>query len=218
MPVLHKIKKARRRRDRYETDPKLAQAAVELLPYGLAPRNVMDAGAGTGVWGQAAKRRWGAAYVTGAELGTEPTPPCFDLYRYGDFLTMPFYEQYELVVSNPPFDLAEKFVERAYDILAPCGYLLMLLPISFLGSQGRGRGLWQRWPARHVHVLVERPSFFWYYDADGNIHSTGETDAMEYAIYIWRKDTLSAHSTPSLHWLDWSRSAENALTETRKAA
>lgn len=215
MPVLHQIKKARRRRDRYETDPRLARAAVGLLPDSLYPwGGVLDAGAGTGVWGQAAYAKYPAVCVDGVELGTEPVPNGYWGYRYGDFLTMPFYDTYDLIVSNPPFNLAEQFIARSIELLNPGGAMVFLLPVSFLGSQGRGRGLWQRHPAYEVHICVERPSFYWSYDTEGNLHSMGETDAMEYAIYIWRK---GYRGSPTLHWLDWS-SANSALAEQRKAA
>lgn len=217
MPTHYKVKKARRKRDWYETPFDLALAAFDAIEKvnGLGKGqlkhvqsfwSVLDAGAGTGVWGRAAISRLWDCHVTGVELGLEPPSRGYDAWRHGDFLTMPFYERYSLVMGNPPFDQAEDFVRRAYDLLVPGGIVLYLLPLSFLGSGSRGRGLWREFPHRHLDVVIDRPSF----DGHG-------TDAMEYGIYLWETNYTGLATQG---WTEWrNRSADVCTVATeRKAA
>lgn len=75
------------------------------------------------------------------------------------------------VVTNPPYSLAQEFIET----WAPCvEWSAWLLRLNFIGSQKRA--VWFRGEGRPSHVLVlpRRPSF------------TGKgTDSCEYAWFVW---------------------------------
>lgn len=74
------------------------------------------------------------------------------------------------VITNPPFSIAQKFIELSRDEVPFCAYLLRL---NFLGSQRR-REFWQTNSPSHLYTLSKRPSF------------TGKgTDATEYAWFVW---------------------------------
>ena len=82
-----------------------------------------------------------------------------------------------LIITNPPFSLAEEFIDRSLDdIMSLFGGLtvIMLLRINFLGSQKR-RKWWQGKEPTHLFVLSKRPSF----------NGDGKTDATEYAWFCW---------------------------------
>lgn len=78
-----------------------------------------------------------------------------------------------VVLTNPPFSLAQEMVERALAEVAPGGTVAMLLRLGFLASQGRA-ALHRRAPA-DVFVLPMRPSFT----------EDGQTDQSEYAWFVW---------------------------------
>lgn len=89
-----------------------------------------------------------------------------------DFLTEDFQPscRYDFVLTNPPFSLAQEFIERSLEI-ANC--VIMLLRINFLASSRR-KEFWKRNPPTAIHVLTKRPSF------------TGNgTDATDYAWFVW---------------------------------
>lgn len=76
----------------------------------------------------------------------------------------------DLILTNPPFSLAQEFIEKAISV-APT--VIMLLRINFLGSIKR-HDFWQKYPPTALHVLSKRPSF------------TGKgTDATDYAWFVW---------------------------------
>lgn len=82
----------------------------------------------------------------------------------------------DLIFTNPPFTLAQEFVEHS---LAKANTVIMLMRINFLGSKARHEW-WKKNPPSSLFVLSTRPSF------------TGKgTDATEYAWYVWDKtDTI----------------------------
>jgi len=90
-----------------------------------------------------------------------------------DFLAMPrVASPFDLIIGNPPFSLAQKFVEASLAVLAPGGTCAMLLRLAFLESSKR-----RRFHMAHpceVNVLPRRPSF------------TGVgTDSAAYAWFVW---------------------------------
>jgi len=81
-------------------------------------------------------------------------------------------EDVDLIFTNPPFSLAQEFIEHSIE-RAQC--VVMLLRINFLGSKKR-YDFWQKNSPDAMYVLSKRPSF------------TGKgTDATEYAWFVWQK-------------------------------
>ena len=77
----------------------------------------------------------------------------------------------QAIVTNPPYALAQEFVQRAAD-QCPSAIRAFLLRLNFLGSAKRAG--WLRASMPDVYVLPRRPSF------------TGKgTDATEYAWMVW---------------------------------
>ena len=93
--------------------------------------------------------------------------------QIGDALESPWQlrpELLTLVITNPPYALAEAFLARALEASTS---VALLLRLDFLGSERRS-GLFRRVPP-DIHVLPNRPSFV-----------AGRTDASEYAWFVWR--------------------------------
>ena len=80
-------------------------------------------------------------------------------------------EETDLIFTNPPFSIAQEFIEHSLP-RAKC--VVMLLRINFLGSKKR-YDFWKKHPLDALYVLSKRPSF------------TGKgTDATEYAWFVWQ--------------------------------
>lgn len=88
---------------------------------------------------------------------------------FGDYLQMDV-GSYDWIITNPPFSLAQEFVEKSINSGAN---VCMLLRLNFLGSQKRHE-FWKKYPPNKILVLSKRPSFT----------GTG-TDSQEYAWFIW---------------------------------
>lgn len=76
----------------------------------------------------------------------------------------------DLILTNPPFSLAQEFISHS---LANAACVIMLLRLNFLASIKR-YDWWKQRPPTALHVLSKRPSF------------TGSgTDATDYAWFVW---------------------------------
>jgi hypothetical protein len=80
---------------------------------------------------------------------------------------------YAVVISNPPFSLAEEFVVRALRI---GDTVAMLLRLNWLASAKRNALLTANTPS--IFVLPRRPSFT----------DDGKVDATDYAWMVWSRD------------------------------
>jgi hypothetical protein len=100
-----------------------------------------------------------------------PTPKDYaEIAKGRDYLDPKKPYLADIIITNPPFSLAQEFLEKS---LANASCTVYLLRLNFLGSQKRA-AFWQQHPPTHLFVLSRRPSF------------TGNgTDATEYAWFVW---------------------------------
>lgn len=148
---------------------------------------VLDVGAGEGPWGRILKEQYPLSTITGVEV--RPTewmqPQGYDHWRHGDFLTMPFYADYDLILGNPPYNIAEDVIRRAWSLLSDGGMMMFLLLLNFWSTQDRAVRLFRQIKPIHVAPYAKRPSFT----------GDGKTDAREYALFIWQKGNIPAMTT-----------------------
>lgn len=96
-----------------------------------------------------------------------------------DFLGLdPWHSRYNVIIGNPPYSLAQQFIDKSLDLLTPGGRLIFLLRTNFLESKKRFNW-WQDKLPNGLYVLHQRPSF------------TGKgTDATSYSWFIWEKAAI----------------------------
>lgn len=185
-------KQLRHEHDFYQTPIEHVRAAFDLLPEYTFPKAILDPGAGTGVWGQEARRRYPNIDICGFEIRDADRPDGYNLWNQrSDFLTETErrVQTWDLVIGNPPYNLAEQFIRRSMDLLVDGGYLLFLLRLNYLESQTRGYGLWREYPPCRVGVYINRPSFT----------GDGHTDPTGYMACLWQK---GYRGETTLRWLD----------------
>jgi hypothetical protein len=181
--------------DFYPTEPELARAALLRFGPTRSPCRILDAGAGTGVWGQVAKELWPTAHVTGVELQNLPHPAGYDLwYKCLDFREFQPPHMYDLIIGNPPFNgkdysppLWEQFFSHAWPMLrsskrASYASVIWLLPVDIITGIERFRRLWLKYPM-FVHApCLPRPA----HNGDGSRN----TAFREEGIAVWRKNWI----------------------------
>jgi hypothetical protein len=162
--------------DEYITEMNLVKAAI--LTYApFKSFSVLDIGAGDGRWGAVAATECGASLVTGVEIQNLPQPEAFSLwYPNQDFMAWNTTLMFDLIVSNPPYFIAEEIIRKAWDLLAYGGTMMMLLRLAFQSGVGRYNGLWSEIYPETVAVCSRRPSFY-----------GGKTNGTDYGVFIWHK-------------------------------
>ena len=117
-----------------------------------------------------------------------------DVFDYGtgyperDYLFGALPEQVDWTITNPPFRLAEQFIERA--LLTSRQGVAMIVRAAFLEGVGRYERLFSQTPPSHVLQFTERVVMH-----KGKLSANGST-ATAYAWLVWK---LGDHT--SLCWL-----------------
>jgi len=101
------------------------------------------------------------------------------LIRGCDFLkTNPTPNYHDVIITNPPFNVAQAFTEHALKIVRAGGLVIMLQRLNWLGSQKR-KPMWQKLPLAAVYVHSKRPGF--------DPQKPSKTDSTEYAHFVFCK-------------------------------
>lgn len=118
----------------------------------------------------------------------------------GDFLGHRSGKRFDLIVTNPPYKLAESIILHALEMLAPGGRAAFLLRLNFIAGGGRVELMQALRP--DVYVLPNRPGF----TAD-----FGRTDACEYAWFVFGDDVVGRLSVLDPTPVDVRRRDHGAL-------
>ena len=104
--------------------------------------------------------------------------------RVGNALDVEWPEA-DLIITNPPYSLAQEFAEKAIRSVKPGGTVALLLRLGFLESKKRIG--FHRAHGSSVYVLASRPSFT----------SNGKSDKTPYGWFLW-----GAKHSRTLYFLD----------------
>lgn len=95
-----------------------------------------------------------------------------------NYLDVDTKQKFNVIIGNPPFSLAQEFIDKSLELLSPGGRLIFLLRTNFLESKKRFQWWQDKFPTR-LYVLSSRPSF------------TGKgTDATSYSWFVWEKSQI----------------------------
>ena len=99
----------------------------------------------------------------------------------------------QIIITNPPFNLAVPIIEKALNDVADDGYVIMLLRLNFFGSKER-KSFFDKYMPEWCFVHNIRIGFTYkkyengyvLFDKNGQV-KRGSTDSIEYAHYVFRK-------------------------------
>lgn len=123
-----------------------------------------------------------------------------DLHDYGvgkpgiDFIKGKFIQIDGAIVTNPPYQLAQQFVEKALT-LSPL--VVMLLRLAFYESRRRSSIL-DRGQLARIHVFANRLPLMHRKDWTGNHASS----AMCFAWFVWERDRIGPTTIKRIFWED----------------
>lgn len=102
----------------------------------------------------------------------------------GDYLEFSPELKYDLIITNPPFNIAQKVIEKALREVVVNGFVVMLLRLNYLGSDERLL-FWQRNPPQRIYVHSKRMGFL-RHRTDLPPKQRNATDSIEYAHFVWQ--------------------------------
>ena len=96
------------------------------------------------------------------------------------------------ILTNPPYNKAQEFVEKALDVIQDGYYVVMFLKIQFLEGKER-RKLFDKYPPKYVYVNSARQICYLNGDMSKKMSS-----ATCYCWYIWEKGWKGE---PIIRWI-----------------
>jgi hypothetical protein len=149
---------------------------------GQAIAQILEPGAGTGNFVAAARAQWPDATITALDIDQRYGAACkkqgADAFHHTDYTKANPDPFFDLVIGNPPYNLAEKFVENA---VGGGGWACFLMRAAFRSGVGRWKtgGILRCHPPLVSWPIVPRPSF------------TGKgTEHSEYEAFLWAPETV----------------------------
>lgn len=108
-----------------------------------------------------------------------------------DFLTAELPFNCDIIITNPPYALADEFVKHAMDILPNFGRYFALMNLSYLAGQKRFNEIYNNGYLRAIHVYPHRINCY------KNNENIGHSSPVNYAWFEYVKH-------PSLEWRNTS--------------
>ena len=176
-----------RKNDLYQTPPEAVHALVKAENL---PKHIWEPACGPGSIVKTLRQHghivWGSDLVDYGQTGMVGV----------DFLMeTKAPEGFECIVTNPPFKLAEQFVEKALEL---CPQVIMLLRLAFLTSEKRNNILENSGLAR-VHVFRKRLPMM---HRDG-WEGAKASSSMDFAWFVWDR---TYYGPTILNRISWEKS------------
>ena len=93
----------------------------------------------------------------------------------GDYLELDCKDKYDLIITNPPFNISLDIITKALEEVKEGGYVVMLLRLNYFGGKVR-KWLWDTHMPEYCFVHNKRISF-----------TGGKTDSIEDCHLVWKK-------------------------------
>lgn len=114
-----------------------------------------------------------------------------------DFLTYDFKDKkFDNIITNPPYSLAQEFLEKGMDVINNNGKIAMFLKIQFLEGAKRRR-MFKEFPPKYIYVFTKRQNP-WRNGSPVDEKGKPWSSTMCFAWFIWQK---GFKGEPTIRWI-----------------
>lgn len=114
-----------------------------------------------------------------------------------DFLTWETDKKFNSIITNPPYSIAQEFIEKGMELLSDSGQMAMFLKLPFLEGVKR-KEFFEKYPPKYIYVFRSRMPT-WKNGSEIN-PDTGKKwqEVICFAWFIWAKNSKTE---PIIRWL-----------------
>ena len=117
-----------------------------------------------------------------------------------NFLEWETNEKFDGIISNPPYSLAQEFIEKSIELLDDNGQIAMFLKIQFLEGIKR-KEFFEKYPPKYIYVFSNRMAT-WNNGQELDPNGKKWSTTMCHAWFIWEKENGQMSKTePIIKWL-----------------
>ena len=113
-----------------------------------------------------------------------------------DFLTQEFDRKFDNIVTNPPYSLAQEFLEKGMEVINDNGKIAMFLKIQFLEGAKR-KEMFSKYPPKYIYVFSKRQNP-WRNGSSVDEKGKPWSSTMCFAWFIWEK---GFKGEPIVRWI-----------------
>ena len=119
-------------------------------------------------------------------------------YKYGkphiDFLQNDNIPSARVILTNPPYSLANEFIKHALDILPEGGVYIALMNITYLAGQKRYNEIYSNGTLRDVYIFSKRIECW----RNNDKEKYGNKAMVDFAWFVFQK---GYKGQPQIYWL-----------------
>lgn len=102
-----------------------------------------------------------------------------------DFLKYNFEKEFDNIITNPPYKLAQEFLEKGMKVIKENGKIAMFLKIQFLEGAKRKK-MFEKFPPKNVYVFSKRQNP-WRNGSPVDENGKKWSSTMCFAWFVWEK-------------------------------
>lgn len=179
--------------DYYATAPKTTQDFLNALNKELKG-SLLECACGEGYISEVLKDNYPQLEVVSRDLvdyGYE------DLDKKENFLESDENEKFDYIMTNPPFNLIDKFILKGMNKLKQGGKLILFAKIQLLESEKR-RTIFEKYPPKYIYVYSKRAEI-WRAGEPLNPKTNKKwASTMTFAWFIWED---GYKGEPTVRWI-----------------
>lgn len=136
-------------------------------------------------------------YPNAKVLGCDLVDRGYPNTKVCDFITYDFKERvFDNIVTNPPYSLAQEFLEKSMSVVKRNGKIAMFLKIQFLEGAKR-RDMFKKYPPRYIYVFSKRQNP-WRNGSSVDEKGKPWSSTMCFAWFVWEK---GFEGEPIIRWI-----------------